>query len=103
MTSRTTASTVTFAYPFTIAGCSDERPAGNYEITTEENLLQNLSFAAYRRTVTHLRIEGLKGTGHTEMRPIDPSNLELALSLDQMRSTKVKNSEAAPSPLEDRS
>lgn len=101
MTSPTTMSTVTFDYPFTIAGCSDERPAGNYEITTEENLLQNLSFTAYRRTATHLRIEELKGTGHTEMRPTDPSNLELALSLDLMRSTKIKNSEAALSPLED--
>ncbi len=103
MTSRTTTSTVTFAYPFILAGYSDELPAGDYKIFVDEDLVENLSFAAYRRTATHLRIEGQTGAGRTEMRPIDPENLEAALWRDHKRSTKIRKGEAALSPLEDRS
>lgn len=101
MTSRTTTSTVTFTYPFSLAGYPEELPAGDYEIIVDEDLLQSLSFAAYRRTATHLLIKGRKGAGRTEMRPIFPKDLEKALSLDHERMQNTKNSEAALSPLED--
>lgn len=103
MTSRTTTSIVSFAYPFVMAGYSDELPAGDYKIFVEEDLVESFSFTAYRRTATHLRIEGQTGAGRTEMRPIDPENLKLALWRDHKRSTKIKKGEAALSPLEDRS
>ena len=103
MNTRTTTSTVTFGYPFALAGYPDELPAGDYEIVVDEDLLQGLNVAAYRRTATHLVFKGRKGAGRTEMRPIFPEDLEQALSLDQQRLRNDKNSEAALSPLEDTS
>lgn len=101
MTSRTTRSIVTFAYPFVIAGYSDELPAGKYEIIVEEDLIEGPSFMAYRRTATQILIDGQTGVGRMEIRPIDAEDLELALSLDHERSTNTKNGEAAHSPRED--
>ena len=101
MTSRTTMSTVSFAHPFVIASYSVELPAGDYEVVVDEELLQNLSFVAYHRTATHLLIKGKRGVGSTQMYPVDPQELELALSLDKKRSCKLENSEAALPPLED--
>lgn len=101
MTSRRTTSTVTFKYPFSIAGYPDELPAGSYEILVEEDLLQSLSFAAYRRTSTHLLIDGQKGAGRKEMRPIDPRDLELAQCRDRAQLGTTKNDVAASSPPEE--
>ena len=101
MTSRTTRSFVTFAFPFVIAGYSDELPAGKYEILVEEDLIEGPNFMAYRRMSTQILIDGQIGVGRMEIRPTDAEDLELALSLDKERSTKVENSEAAQSPQED--
>ncbi|MEO0697892.1 MAG: hypothetical protein AAFY84_17555 [Pseudomonadota bacterium] len=56
VTSRTTTSTVTFVYPFVLPGYTNELPAGTYEVIAEDELLANLSFTAYRRIATHIRI-----------------------------------------------
>ena len=87
MTARTTTSFVTFSYPFVISGYDDELPAGHYEVVVEEELLEGLSFEGYRRTASYLRISGRGGqAGRTEMRPIDPGDLEAALALDRAQS-----------------
>ncbi|MCP1167376.1 hypothetical protein [Limimaricola litoreus] len=52
MTVRSSKSVVTFTYPFRISGYSDELPEGEYVVVVEEELLQGLSFEAYRRTGT---------------------------------------------------
>lgn len=84
MTLRTTTSSVTFAHPFVISAYDDELPAGRYEVVVEEELLEGLSFDAYRRTASFLRISGRGGqAGRTEMRPIDPRDLEVALARDR--------------------
>lgn len=83
MNMRSTASTVTFAHPFTLPGYQDELPAGEYEVIVEEELLQGLSFEAYRRTATYLMVRGRKGRpGITEMRPITRMDLETTLNHD---------------------
>ena len=87
MTSRTATSLVTFAHPFVIPGYEDELPAGRYEVIVEEELLEGLSFEAYRRTASVLWISGRGDqAGRTEMRPIDPRDLEAALARDRARS-----------------
>ncbi|EYD75609.1 hypothetical protein Rumeso_02825 [Rubellimicrobium mesophilum DSM 19309] len=84
METRSTRSTVTFAHPFHIAGYEDELPAGDYEVVVDEDLLQGLSFEAYRRSATYLLIGGRTGgRGISEMRPIDPRDLDAALARDQ--------------------
>lgn len=84
MNSRSTRSTVTFAHPFRIAGYDDELPAGDYEVVVDEDLMEGLSFEAYRRTASYLLIGGRAGgRGPSEMRPVDPRDLEAALARDQ--------------------
>ncbi len=100
MTSCTTTSTVAFVFPFVLPGYSDEFPAGNYKVIAEDELLANLSFAAYRRAATYVRVEGPDSTGRIELRPVDQQDLELVLARDRPRSNQQKNSEAALSPQE---
>ena len=84
MNSRTTRSTVTFAHPFRIAGSEDELPAGDYEVVVDEDLLEGISFEAYRRTASFLMVgDQARGAGPTEMRPIDLRDLDVAVARDQ--------------------
>jgi hypothetical protein len=66
---------VTSSRPLHFAGCEDELPAGGYE-----DLLQDLSFEAYRRSAAYL-IVGAR-IGGRKVRPIDPQDLEAALAKD---------------------
>ncbi|WP_227272616.1 hypothetical protein [Roseobacter weihaiensis] len=99
MLSRTTTSFVTFAHPFLVAGYTDELPPGSYELFAEDEVMQSLSFMAYRRTATHLLIRW--PTGGAELRRIDHRDLEMALAQDQSCEKRHKNSEAALSPSKD--
>lgn len=62
MNMRSTRSTVTFSNPFTLPGYPGDLPAGDYEVLVEEELLQGLSFEAYRRTATYLTVRGKDGS-----------------------------------------
>lgn len=102
VTSRTTTSTVTFAFPFVLPGYSSELPAGTYEIIAEDELLANLSFAAYRRTATHIQVVNSDGTGRTELWPVDQHDLDLVISQDQAHLKQQKQySDAALTPQEE--
>src|SRR5688500_20154662 len=56
MTMRTTKSTVTFTRPFRLGAFGEQLPAGRYPIETDEELLEGVSFPAYRRTATMMRL-----------------------------------------------
>ena len=102
MNSRTTRSSVTFAHSFCISGYEDELPPGSYEVVVDEELLEGLSFEAYRRTASYLLISGRGGhAAQTEMRPIDPRDLEAALARDRSLAKDRETSGAALSPQED--
>ncbi|WP_238991689.1 hypothetical protein [Gemmobacter caeruleus] len=103
MNMRSTRSTVTFSNPFTLLGYPGDLPAGDYEVLVEEELLQGLSFEAYRRTATYLTVRGRGGhAGRTELRAISDSDLKEALSRDQGATKRNDHSDAALSPQEDR-
>lgn len=80
MNIRSSRKQVTFAHPFTLPGYADLLPAGAYDILIEEELLQGLSFEAYRRTSTHMMLTGK--AGRAEMRPVTEKDLETAISRD---------------------
>lgn len=103
MTIRSTRSIVTFSHPFSLSGYPDDLPAGDYEILVEEELLQGLSFEAFRRTATYLTVRG-KGAhaGRTELRATTESALKQALGRDAALSQTSNQGAAAPSPQEDR-
>ena len=102
MFTRSTRSMVTFSNPFEVGNSEDEYPPGTYEIVVEEDLLQGLSFDAYRRTATFLMVQG-RGSraGQTTMHMITQEDLERAIVRDRTTSETTQNSEAALSPLED--
>jgi hypothetical protein len=52
MTSRMSSKIVTFSHPFMPSGIGGVQPAGAYTVETGEELIQELSFPAYRRTAT---------------------------------------------------
>lgn len=84
MPERTTRKTVSFARPFVLEGYEQELPAGEYVVETEEELIQGLSFPAYRRVLTMLHVDLLPGRpGEKEAWSIDPRNLGAALIRDK--------------------
>lgn len=84
MTERTTRTTVSFARPFLLEGYDQELPAGEYVVETGEELIQGLSFPAYRRISTTLHVDFLPGRpGQKEAWTIDPRNFDAALIRDR--------------------
>jgi hypothetical protein len=59
MTSRSADSVVTFKHPFAIGAHGPNLPAGAYRLTVEEELIEGLSFAAFRQTSTTLEVPAI--------------------------------------------
>ena len=58
MTTRTTTTTATFRRPFLLNGAEHASPAGDYQVVTDEELIEGLSFLAYRRVMTAIFLPG---------------------------------------------
>ena len=102
MNMRSTRSTVTFSNSFTLSAHTGALPAGDYEVLVEEELLQGLSFEAYRRTATYLTVRGSGShAGRSELRAISENDLKEALSRDAASTETNNHSDAALSPQED--
>lgn len=83
MTTRTIKTTVTFRNSFTLGKYDEVLPAGAYEVETDEELLEGLSFHAYRRILTLIHLPARRGApGDTRMLTIDPDELDAALKRD---------------------
>lgn len=81
---RTTQTTVTFMRPFALAGLDEEQPAGTYDIETDEERLEGLSFSAYRRVQTLIHLHPKTGNPSlTQTMRIDPDALDMALQRDR--------------------
>ena len=97
-----TRSMVTFSKDFTIGDNQRELPAGTYEIVVEEELIQGLSFEAYRRTATYLMVRGRgSNAGQTTMQTTLKEELEHAMACDRALFETTNDSEAALSPQKD--
>ena len=102
MLTRSTRSMVTFSNDFTIGDSQREFPPGTYEILVEEELIQGLSFKAYRRTATYLMVRGHGArAGQTTMQVTTKEELDHAIACDRSLCEITNDSEAALSPLED--
>ena len=83
MTIRTSEKTVTFKFPFTLRELSEAQPAGVYSVETDEELLEGMSFPAYKRIATRIRLhESPDHPGVVQIPRIDPIELEAALQRD---------------------
>jgi len=99
MMTRTIAKTVTFRRPFALSGLEGVQPAGTYAVETDEELIPTLSFTAYHRTATWLRLPGRRegevpSAGVSEVVAIDPVELERALARDAALGETVSEPEA---------
>ncbi len=87
MTTRTTKSTVTFKRPFNLSGFDGEQPAGSYSVETDEELMEGMSFPAYRRMATMMQLDASSrgSAGILQVAVIDPEQLAAALTADATR------------------
>ncbi|MBR0826804.1 hypothetical protein JQ596_14735 [Bradyrhizobium manausense] len=83
MTIRSRREVVTFNHPFRIRGIDRQLPAGAYEVVTDEEMIESLSFAAFRRVATMIKVpvEGSRGLA-MEVVSIGPADLSDAQRID---------------------
>lgn len=74
---------MTFARPFCLGGFDEALPAGTYDVETDEELLEGISFPVYRRIATLLRLHAAPADrGRTRTFTVDPRELDAALERD---------------------
>jgi hypothetical protein len=81
MTMRTSSKTVSFRRPFWLKGVDRMLPPADYRVVTDEELIEGLSFPAYRRISTMIFVPAPSGSA-VEMATVDPLDLEAALDRD---------------------
>jgi hypothetical protein len=88
MTTRTTISSVTFRRPFRLPEMDRAYPPGTYEVEVDEEELDSLLLAGYRRTGTRIR---LQSSGVTEFLNVTRDDLDTALADDASAANQEAN------------
>jgi hypothetical protein len=91
MTTRTHRTTSSFTRPFALRGVDHELPAGTYDVVTEEELIDGLSFPVYRRLSTVMFVPS-RSASTIEMVTIDPLDLAAAEDRDVLPRDKEEPS-----------
>jgi hypothetical protein len=92
MITRTKRENVTFSNPFSLEGFDRMLPAGSYEVVTDEELIEGLSFPVYRRIATMMLVPAQSSQSSSlEMLTIDP----LALAGAKERDTSAVKADGA--------
>jgi hypothetical protein len=83
MTTRSRREMVHFKHPFRIKGIDRLLPPGDYEVITDEETIEGLSFAAFRRVATMIKVpaEGPRRLA-MEVVSISPVDLSEAQRID---------------------
>lgn len=83
MNPRTSRKTITFTQPFSLRGIDGVQPPGAYTVETDEELIEGLSFLAYRRIATVMFLPPQAGgTIMGQIATVDPLELEAARARD---------------------
>ncbi len=86
MTTRSTETRVSFSHSFKLAAFSAPQPAGTYLVVAEEELIEGLSFTAFRRTATTLYTPDiLSRSGTQQAYPTTEAEIDAALEADTLR------------------
>jgi len=95
VTTRTQRKTVVFNHPFRLKGVDRVLPPGDYEVMTDEELIEGLSFPVYHRVSTAIIVPAQSHQASSvEMVAIDPRDLQSA----QDRDAGAHQPHAAKSP-----
>ena len=80
---RHTSLEITFRYVFTLKGLERPAPPGTYRVDIEEERIDGLSFLAYRRLATFIRLPMTgHGSGSAQSFLVDPKDLADAQDRD---------------------
>jgi hypothetical protein len=82
MLTRASSRMVTFKHPFALSAMDWTQPAGSYLVETEEELLESLSFSAYRRIASSIRLPSPGNPVKVEIVSLTPAELDAALARD---------------------
>jgi len=82
MTIRSRRETVTFRHPFRIKGVDRLLSAGAYEVITDEETIEGLSFASFRRIATMIMVPAAPQSSTMEMISISSIDLSDAQRID---------------------
>ena len=83
MTMRSRRETITFNHPFRIKGIDRLLPAGAYVVITDEEMIEGLSFASFRRVATMIMVAAAPPRSSTmEMISIGSVDLSDAQRID---------------------
>jgi hypothetical protein len=95
MTIRTIRKTIIFLKPFCLKGVDRVLPPRDYNVVTDEELIEGLLFSAYHRVSTAIFVPAPSGSA-IEMVTIDPLDLEAALN--KMRQAHPRPTNRASGP-----
>jgi len=94
MLTRASCKAVTFHNPFYLERGGRLIPPGNYEVVTNEELIEGLSFPVYRRVATTMMVPAQSYQGSLEMLTIDPVDLIAALERDAASASNALGAKA---------
>ena len=77
MSTRTRRETVHFRHPFRIKGIDRQLAPGAYEVIADEEMIEGLSFPAFRRIATMIMVPGAPPR-HSSMEMISISSIDLS-------------------------
>jgi hypothetical protein len=90
MITRTKRVRLTFNHPFSLKGVDRLLAPGQYEVASDEELIEELSFPVYRRVSTLIFLPP-HGSSSIEMVNIDPADLAAAHERDRVLSSAKMN------------
>ena len=86
-----------FIHPFLLKGVDRILPPGDYEVVTDEELIEGLSFPVYRRVSTMIFVPGLSHhLSSVEMVTVDPFDLQATQDRDAATHQQLSADAGAP-------
>ena len=77
MTTRSRRENITFKHPFRLTSIDRLLPAGTYDVVTDEEMIEGLSFASYRRVATMITVPCAPPHGNS-MEMVSIGSIELS-------------------------
>ena len=88
MLNRTRREDMVFRQSFFLEGWSEPLPAGTYAVETEQELIEGLSFPAYRRVSTTITRQAGHAGAFLQVIAVDPRDLARAKAADGDRTPR---------------
>src|SRR5687768_17081839 len=91
MTERIARESVTFAQPFFLEGFGREQPVGTYEVELVEELIEGLSFLAYRLVSASIVLPLASGAHSYQLARVEPPLVRAAIRAGEKKAAAGKD------------